>query len=110
MALPDSLPATRQAWHQLAEHVLAAARYAMSGHIGLVPAPGGFATAPFRTPGSVQEFTVLSVDLDEFVVTRGGQQRRTRIATVAQVAEFAGIRPGAPEQAYRPATPLQPDA
>ena len=49
-------------------------------------------------------------DLDEFVVTRDVQQRRTRIATVAQVADFAGITPGAPEQVYRPATPLEPDA
>ena len=44
MALPESLPATREAWHRLAEHVLAAAQYAATGDIGLVPAPGGFAT------------------------------------------------------------------
>ena len=29
---------------------------------------------------------------------------------MAQVADFAGIKPGAAEQVYRPATPLQPDA
>ena len=52
---------------------------------------------------------MLAVDLDEFVVSRNGQQLRTRIATVAQVADFAGITPGAPQQVYRPATPLEPD-
>lgn len=84
----DPLPATREALHQLAEHVLAAARYAATGDIGLVPAPGGFATPPFGT-----ESTVLAVDLDELVVTRGGQQRRTRIHTVAQAADFADDEP-----------------
>ena len=103
--MTDLLPTTRDAWHRLAEHVLSAARYAGTGRIGLVPAPGGFATPVFGL-----DARVLAVDLDEFVVTRDGQQRRTRIATVAQVADFAGITPGAPEQVYRPATPLEPDA
>jgi hypothetical protein len=44
MALPDLLPATREAWHRLAEHALAAAQYAATGDIGLVPAPGVFAS------------------------------------------------------------------
>jgi hypothetical protein len=105
MVVHDALAATRQAWHQIAEHVLAAARHAATGHIGLVAAPGGFATPPFGS-----DYTTLAVDLDEFVVIRAGQQRRTRIRTVAQVSEFAGIKPGAPEQVYRPATPLEPDA
>lgn len=105
MTLPDTLPATRDALHRLAEHLLAGARYAATGRIGLVPAPGGFATPPFGA-----ESTVLAVDLDEFVVTRAGQQHRTRIHTLAQVAQFAGVAPGAPEQVYRPVTPLQPDA
>lgn len=103
--LPHTLPATRDALHRLAEQVLAGARYAATGRIGLVPAPGGFATPAFGP-----EPTVLAVDLDEFVVTRAGQQQRTRIRTVAQVAQFAGVTPGAPEQVYRPATPRQPDA
>lgn len=105
MTVPDALPATRDAWHRLAEHVLSAARHAATGRIGLLPAPGGFATPAFGP-----DARVLAVDLDEFVVTRSGQQRRTRIATIAQVAGFAGITPGAPDQVYRPATPLEPDA
>ena len=104
MTAPDALPATRDAWHRLAEHVLSAARHAATGRIGLVPAPGGFATPAFGA-----DACVLAVDLDEFVVSRNRQQQRTRIVTMAQVADFAGIRPGAPEQVYRPATPLEPD-
>jgi hypothetical protein len=103
--MTDSLPATRDAWHRLAEHVLAAARYAVTGRIGLLPAPGGFATPAFGA-----DACVLAVDLDEFVVTRNGQQQRTRIATVAQVADFASITPGAPAQVYPPATPLELNA
>jgi hypothetical protein len=111
----DSLPATREALHQLAEHVLAAAQYAATGDIALVAAPGGFATLPFGPPpfGAEcfgAESTVIAVDLDELVVTRAGKQRRTRIQTVAQAADFVGIQPGAPAQVYRPATPLEPDA
>lgn len=104
MTLPDTLPATRDGWHRLAEHVLSAARHAATGRIGLLPAPGGFTTPAFGP-----DARVLAVDLDEFVVTRNGQQQRTRIITVAQVADFAGITPGAPAQVYRPATPLEPD-
>jgi hypothetical protein len=37
--------------HRVAEHLLAAARYAASGEIGLVPAPGGFRTPPFGPDG-----------------------------------------------------------
>jgi hypothetical protein len=110
MALPDSVVFTRDAWHRLAEHVLSAARYAATGRIGLLPAPGGFATPEFAAPGSEQQPTVLAVELDEFVVSRAGQQRRTRITTVGQVADFAGITPGAPAQIYQPSTPLEPDA
>lgn len=105
MAVPDALHRTRDAWHRLAEQVLSAARYAATGRIGLLPAPGGFATPAFGP-----EQTVLTVDLDELVVTRDGEQRRARIVTVAQAAEFAGVTPGAPEQVYPPATPLEPDA
>lgn len=105
MTSPDTVPATRDALHRLAEHVLSAARYAVTGRIGLVPAKGGFATPPFGP-----EPTVLAVDIDNLVVTRAGRQRRTRIRTVAQAAEFAGIKPGAPGRVYRPATPLELDA
>lgn len=102
---PETLLATRGAWHRLAEHVLSAARHAVTGRIGLVPAPGGFATPAFGP-----DEAVLAVYLDELVVTRGGQQRRSRIVTLGQAAELAGITPGAPSQVYQPTTPLEPDA
>ena len=41
---PARLAATRDGLHRVAEHLLAAARYAASGEIGLIPAPGGFRT------------------------------------------------------------------
>lgn len=69
--VPDSLPATRDALHRLAEHVLAPARYAATGHIGLVPAPGGFATPPYGPTPFGAEPTVLAMDLDELVGISG---------------------------------------
>jgi hypothetical protein len=45
----SKLAATRDGWHRVAEHVLAAAQYADTGKIGLRPSPAGFATArPLR--------------------------------------------------------------
>ena len=41
---PPALAATRDGLHRVAEHLLAAARYAASGEIGLIPASGGFRT------------------------------------------------------------------
>src|SRR5437763_603953 len=63
MALPDSLPATRQAWHQVAEHVLAAARCAMRGHIGLVPARRGSPAAPTNSGVSPAHAPTAQPDL-----------------------------------------------
>ena len=45
----SKLAATRDGWHRVAEHVLAAAQYADTGKIGLRPSTAGFATArPLR--------------------------------------------------------------
>ncbi len=86
MALPDALSATGDAWHRIDEDVLASARYALTSHIGRCPpATGGFATPPFGL-----EPTVLAVNLDELVVNRAGQQRRTRTPPCA----LTGRRPG----------------
>ena len=100
----DQLLSTRQAWHRLAEHVLAPARYAVDGHIWLRPAPGGFGTPPFGAP-AVQ----LAVDGAELVVTRNGQQTRSTPHTLREAATAVGIEPGAPPGVYPPATPCQPD-
>ena len=60
---PADLAVTRAALHRVAEHLLAAALYAVSGEIGLVPAPGGFRTPPFDPDGRF-----LAVDGTELVV------------------------------------------
>jgi len=101
---PARLVATRAGLHQVAEHVLAAARYAATGKIGLVPSPGGFRTPPLRADGSF-----LAVDGTELVVGGGEDTRRVVLTTIRAAAEFAGITPGAPAQVYKPATPLDLD-
>jgi hypothetical protein len=95
------LAATRAAWHSVAEHVLAAARYAATGHIGLGPAPDGFRTPPFGADGRF-----LAVDGADLVVGDAAGSRRAALTTIRAAASFAGITPGAPAQVYQTATPL----
>jgi hypothetical protein len=71
--LPLSYPATRRSLHALACFVMAPARLARAGRIGLRPVPGGFGTPPFedgsciatrdgllvREPGGVVGITTL---------------------------------------------------
>jgi hypothetical protein len=101
---PARLAATRDGLHAVAEHVLAAARYAADGSIGLVPSRGGFRTPPSGTDG-----WFLAVDGTEFVVGGAAGVRRTALTTIRAAAEFAGVTPGAPAQVYKPATPLNLD-
>ena len=101
---PACLAATRDGLHRVAEHLLAAARYAATGEIGLLPAPGGFRTPPFGPDGRF-----LAVDGTELVVGDTAATRRTVLTTLRAAAEFAGVTPGAPAQVYQPATPLDPD-
>jgi hypothetical protein len=101
---PHRLAATRDGLHRVAEHVLAAARYAASGEIGLVPSPGGFRTPPFGPDGRF-----LAVDGTEIVAGGAAGSRRTGLTTIRAAAEFAGITPGAPPRVYEPATPLDLD-
>jgi hypothetical protein len=101
---PAHLTVTRAAWHRVAEHVLTAARYAATGRIDLIPAPGGFRTPPFGADDSY-----LAVDGAELVVGGTGGTRRTTLTTIRAAADFAGVTPGAPAQVYKPATPLDLD-
>src|SRR5215475_4907928 len=101
---PARLAVTRAGLHQVAEHVLAAARYAATGRIGLMPSPGGFGTPPFGADGRF-----LTVEGSELVAGSAGGARRTALTTIRAAAEFAGITPGAPAQVYKPATPLNLD-
>ena len=99
-----TLAATRDDLHRVAEHVLAAARYAAAGKIGLVPSPGGFRTPTFGPDGRF-----LVVDGTDLVVGNDAGIRRTALTTIRAAAEFAGVTPGAPARVYRPTTPLSLD-
>lgn len=102
---PDTLVATRDALHRLAEHVVSPCRYAQTGRIGLRPFPGGL-----RTPEFGPANTVVSVELDEIVVRDMNGVRRRPISTLRAAGEFVGIEPGAPAQVYKAATPCDLDA
>lgn len=99
----DTLIQTRLAWHSVAEHVLAAARYAAEQRIGLVVTPRGFATP--RTPdgGSAR---VAGANL---VVRHAGSDQTFELTTLASAASALGIAPGCPP-VYAPTTELRPDA
>lgn len=99
----DAYLATRAAWHTLAERVLAPARQAASGRIGLRPAPGGFATPEFGAGRA------LAVEGTEVVVVAGSTTRRRAITTLGDAAEFAGVAPDADTGVYPATTPEDPD-
>ena len=99
---PDKLVGTRLAWHSVAEHVLAAARYATEQRIGLVVVPGGFAT--LRTP----EGGTARVDGTDLVVSRAGTERTLPLTTLAAAAAALGIAPGSPP-VFTPTTELRAD-
>lgn len=102
--LPAQLAATRDGWHRVAEHILAAALHAATGEIALSVSPGGFRTPPF---GADSRF--LAVDGTDLVVGGPAGSQRSALTTLRAAAEFAGITPGAPASVYAPATPLSPD-
>jgi hypothetical protein len=106
MTLPSAtnpLAATRDSWHRVAEHVIAAAQFADTGKIALRSVAGGFQTTrPLR--GGRQ----LSVVNTQLVITDETGTRTTPLTTIAAAADFAGITPGMPATVYPPATPLQP--
>jgi hypothetical protein len=104
--LPPSYATTRESLHRVAEHVLAPARYAVTGKIGLRQSPGGFATPPFG-----ESDRVIAVDGDHLVVSERSVERgRAPITTIAEAARFVGVEPGAPTALYHPKTPLDLDA
>lgn len=86
----QTLTVTRVGLHGVAELLLAGPQYRRSGTIRLRPAEGGFATT--REPA-------LAVDLDA-LVAGGRTVARLSGRTYAQLAEAAGVEPGAPEGLY----------
>lgn len=100
----DPLALTRQAWHQVAEHVVAPAQYAEAGRIELAPAPGGFSTTYAMAGGRS-----VSVDGADIVITDRAGRRAQPLSTIAAAAAFIGRPPGLPPEVYPPATALRPD-
>lgn len=95
---PDRLVRTRTAWHTLAERVVAPVRRRATGRIGLVPAPGGFATGPLPSGPEVR------VDGPDLV----HGDRRRRVATLGDAADFVGLGAPAEPEVYPPLTPADP--
>jgi hypothetical protein len=102
---PAALVATRCAWQALAEHVLAPARHAATGKIGLRFTRHGFGTPWFATPDPVQ----LRVEGAELVRDTHTAERREPVTTVGAAARLAGRAPGPVPDLYEPTTPLEPD-
>jgi hypothetical protein len=97
---------TRAAWHTLAEHVLARARYDANGKIGLRFTRGGVGTPWFRSRG---EDTQVRLEGTALFVHHNGRTRSAPVTTVGGAADLAGVEPGAPKDVYTPTTPLEPD-
>jgi hypothetical protein len=98
-----TLAGTRESWHRVAEHVLAAGQFAASGTIRLRRSAGGFAT----TAGvDGRQLAVVGLSL---VVSDGGIRRTAPFSTVGELAAFAGVRPSL-SGSYSPATSPDLDA
>lgn len=102
--MAGDLASTRASLHALAEHVVSAARYRVTGRIGLEVVPAGVATPSFG-----DEQRSVGVIGAELVVRAGGAERRAPITTLRAAGELVGIEPGAPD-VYTAATPLHLDA
>jgi hypothetical protein len=85
-AVDRDATATRVALHQVAVHVLARRRQAVTGRIGLRPAPGGLATPPF---GEAAEVVRVSGGL--LVVERAGDAVAAPLTTLGAAADLVGV-------------------
>jgi hypothetical protein len=100
----NPLTDTLDAIHTLAEHVLAAARYRIDGHIGLEVVPNGIATP------DLGDGVVVALIGTELVVRRGDGAERAPVTTLRAAGALVGIEPGAPADVYPPATSGDLDA
>jgi hypothetical protein len=83
--LPADYAETRDALHRVASYVLAPARKAATGRIGLRATPGGFGTPPF---GDGEQLRIEGASL---VRRQGEGWEATGITSLAAAATFAGI-------------------
>jgi hypothetical protein len=100
--LPRAFVATRRSLHALAEHVVAPARHAANGEIGLRFTRRGFGTPYFGPSGGTQ----VRVEAGRLVA--GGTPHAP--ATLGKAARLAGVRLGMPRDIYLPVTSAAPDA
>jgi len=100
----DALTTTRRSLHQVAEHVLSAARKRATGQIALVPGEGGV-----RTPPLPDGRVIALIDGDIAVIDDRGV-RRAPLTTPSAAAEFVGTEPGFPWTKHPPGTESMPDA
>jgi len=97
-SLPATFATTRAALHAVAEHVVAPARWAVNGKIGLRFTLDGFGTPFFGDDQQVR------VEGGELVVVAAGEEQRSGTTTLRDCAAAAGIKPGAPTDVYTPTT------
>src|SRR3954454_4896181 len=93
---PPALVQTRESWHRVAEHVLAAGQFAAAGTIRLRPFPGGFATAVGvggRLLG-VGAGRLLAVVAGRLLVVDGADSRSRPLTPFRAAAAFSGVDPG----------------
>ena len=85
-APPEGWQTTRAALHELAEHVMGPARYAVDQRIRLRWLPGGFGTPRFGA-----DDRQIRVDGADLVYERGGDTRRAPITSCADAAALVGL-------------------
>jgi hypothetical protein len=97
----DATTTTRDAWHAVAEHVLAGPQYRQTGTIRLRVTPDGFAT--IKQPR-------LRVELDELVDEDTGRRFALAGKTSATLAEAVGVEAGRPADLYHDGAAIGPQA
>ena len=103
---PETLSATRQSLHSIAEHVLAVQLYQSIGKIGLRRTAGGFGQ-PEHLVGA--ERRRLRVDGVHLVVTTGDHEEWHPLTTVRNACDVVGIEPGQQTGVFAPSTSLDVD-
>lgn len=93
---------TRDSLHQVAEHVVAKARFVDDGRVELTAFANGFATPMLASARRVR------VDGVDVVIDDAAGSRRSALTTIADAAAFVGVEAGFPTELYAAASPLQP--
>jgi hypothetical protein len=100
--LPVSFADTAGALHGVAEHVVAPARHAVTGKIGLRFTRQGFGTPFFGNDRQVRMEGAL------LVIDEGVSSASHRLTTLLDAAQLAGVEPGQGTGVYQPSTPWDP--